>query len=220
MTAGKGWALARLVMAFGTLWALVVQFRKVKHEPDLTVGGFFSLFTNESNFLAAMALIAGGIWLWRGVPAPDWFDFARGALVTWLALTGIVFIALIVDPDRRFTYHINEPSDQLHKVMPLFLLADWLLYPPRRAIRQLTSLWWTVPPIAFCAYSLIRGPLVNWYPYDFLDPDEQGGYGGVALYVAGIVVGFLLFSALVVWLGNTVRARRALRDEVAPQYSA
>lgn len=208
MTANRGWALARLAMAAGTLWALVAQFRKVEVDPDLTVGGYFSLFTNESNFLVALALIAGGIWLWRGQIAPDWFDFARGALVTWLALTGIVFMALLADPDLRFTYHIDEPSDLLHKAMPVFLLVDWLLYPPRRPIRMVTALWWTVPPLAFCAYSLIRGPLVDWYPYEFLDPGEQGGYLGVALIVVGMAIGFLLFGALAVWLGNTMRARR------------
>jgi hypothetical protein len=124
MTGTRVWALFRLVMAVGTLWALLVQFGKVDADPELTVGGFLSLFTNESNFLAALSLIVGGIWLWRGQGSPDWFDFARGALVTWLALTGIVFLVLLADPELRFKYHINEPSDQLHKAMPLFLLVD------------------------------------------------------------------------------------------------
>jgi hypothetical protein len=209
MTVSRVWAMLRLVMAAGTLWALVEQFGKVDADPELTVGGFFSLFTNESNFLAAMVLIAGGLWLWRGEGGPPWFDFVRGAMVTWLALTGIVFMVLLVDPELRFRYHIDEPSDQLHKVMPVFLLVGWLLYPPRHPIRVVNALWWTVPPLAFCAYSLIRGPMVDWYPYDFLDPDEQGGYLGVSLYVLGMTIGFLLFSALVLWLGNTMCARRA-----------
>jgi hypothetical protein len=220
MTGKRVWALFRLVMAVGTLWALLVQFGKVDADPELTVGGFLSLFTNESNFLAALSLIVGGIWMWRGQESPDWFDFARGALVTWLALTGIVFLVLLADPELRFKYHINEPSDQLHKAMPLFLLVDWLVFPPRKAFRWKTALWWTVPPLAFCAYSLIRGRWVDWYPYDFLDPREQGGYGGVALYVVGMSLGFLLFSALVVWLGNTMAARRVASVEVVPQYSA
>ena len=43
-----------------------------------------------------------------------------------------------------------------------------------------------------------------WYPYDFIDPGEVGGYGGVALYSLGITAGFLAV-ALVVILGSNHR---------------
>lgn len=210
------WAVVRIAMALGTLVALRVQFGKIDDEPDLTVAGFFSLFTNESNMLAVAVLLVGAALVFLNRDPPAWWDMLRGALVTWLALTGIVYIALISEPERRFAYSITEASDQLHKVMPLFLLLDWLLFPPRARLELRSAGVWTVPPILFCAYSLIRGPIVDWYPYDFLDPGEQGGYGGVALYVVGITIGFLLFSLAVIGMGNAMRRRRSDLPSVPP----
>jgi hypothetical protein len=41
-----------------------------------------------------------------------------------------------------------------------------------------------------------------WYPYPFLDLDEAGGYGAVALYSLGIAVGIAVFGAIVVLLSR------------------
>jgi len=67
-------------------------------------------------------------------------------------------------------------------------------------------------PLAYLVYSLVRGPIVGWYPYPFLDPGKVGGYPGVALYAVGITLGFFLFVWLIVALGQRVR----LRVEAAP----
>jgi hypothetical protein len=37
--------------------------------------------------------------------------------------------------------------------------------------------------VIYCAYSLIRGPIVHWRPYPFLDPDEAGGYLGLFAWI-------------------------------------
>ncbi|CAM3941437.1 hypothetical protein BALU111458_07600 [Bacillus luti] len=47
----------------------------------------------------------------------------------------------------------------------------------------------------------MRGPLVNWYPYPFLDP-RIGGYGRVFLYSIGIAVVIGAICILVRFLGN------------------
>ncbi len=67
------------------------------------------------------------------------------------------------------------------------------------------ALIWLVYPLLFAVYSLIRGPIVGWYPYPFLDPAHVGGYGVVALYCPGIAAGTLLCTWLVVTVGGTLR---------------
>ena len=85
------------------------------------------------------------------------------------------------------------------------ILVDWLVLPPLSRIGFRRALVWTIYPLAFCGYTLIRGPIVDWYPYSFLDPAESGGWGGVSLYVLVIIAGFLLFSAVVIALGRVSR---------------
>jgi hypothetical protein len=66
-------------------------------------------------------------------------------------------------------------------------------------------------PMLYLVYSLIRGPIVDWYRYPFLDPDEAGGYLGVALYSVGITVGIGLFSWIIAALASENPIRRLQR---------
>jgi len=49
---------------------------------------------------------------------------------------------------------------------------------------------------------LARGAIVGWYPYPFLNPANVGGYGGVAAYVIGIMVVFVVAAGSLFTLGN------------------
>ena len=66
----------------------------------------------------------------------------------------------------------------LHRLMPVVMALDWLLAPPSRRLAFRQCLWWMIYPLLYLVYSLIRGPIVDWYPYPFLDPDESAGTPG------------------------------------------
>lgn len=63
-------------------------------------------------------------------------------------------------------------------------------------------------PLAYVVYSLARGASIGWYPYPFLNPAIVGGYGGVALYVVGIIATFLAAA----WGLRWCALRRAAHD--------
>ena len=50
---------------------------------------------------------------------------------------------------------------------------------------------------------MIRGVIVEWYPYPFLNPAQGAGYGGVAVYVIAIAAFILLVGAGIIALSNT-----------------
>ena len=58
----------------------------------------------------------------------------------------------------------------LHYVMPVVVVAGWL----RRPVRTQRGATGWLPvlafPLAYVAYVLVRGAMVGWYPYPFLDP--------------------------------------------------
>jgi hypothetical protein len=203
------------------LVALSVQFRGALHDPEKTAADYFSEFTTQSNLLAAVVLGAGGWHLWTGQQAGRRWETLRGATVTYMALTGIVFYFLVAGTREAAgpTYYHEWASHILHRVIPVALLVDWLVLPPLFRLRYRTALAWTVYPLLYCAYSLVRGPVADWYPYNFLDPAE-GGYGEVAVYVVAIFIGFLVFSMLVVTIGNAVREWWARRAPVAVEGAA
>jgi hypothetical protein len=152
-----------------------------------SLGNFFSYFTIESNLLAIVVLLAGGL----AAPHGRGWVYLRGAATLFIVITGIVYAALLAHAEVGLT--AAWINDTLHRVIPLVLLADWLLFPPWAAIGYRAALGWLAGPLAYFGYSLIRGPVVHWYPYPFLDPRHPGGYGRVALYavVLAVVMGLL-----------------------------
>ncbi len=97
----------------------------------------------------------------------------------------------------------------LHFVMPVVIVCDWLVDPPRHALPA-TAVWsWLLFPFVYLIYSAVRGAIVLWYPYPFLGPAHSGGYGGVAVTVIAIAAGFVAVSFIALFLGNR-RRRTAL----------
>ncbi|WP_146147463.1 Pr6Pr family membrane protein [Prauserella shujinwangii] len=150
----------------------------------------YSYFTIESNLFAALVLLAGAF---RPVPAP-----VRGAAVLYLVTTGIVYAVLLRGVDVQTPEFANFA---LHSAMPLLVAVDWLADPPRTRLRGGHVLWWLVFPLAYVAYTLVRGSVVGWYPYPFLDP-AQGGYGQVAAMSLFVACTIGVLAVVVAGVGN------------------
>ncbi len=185
--------------------AVTAQLVLMLDRPDSNIANFFSFFTIQSNIIAAFVLLASGVMGLRGAETSRRWDIARGGAVSWMATSGIVFAALLsgMDVDLQLT----EPwvDTVLHQVMPVVVVADWLIAPPRNRLTVRSGLVWILYPALYAAYSLIRGAMVDWYPYPFLDPRGEDGYLEVAAYSAGIAVMFVVLIWLVVTLGNAAR---------------
>ena len=179
---------------------------------------FFSYFTILSNLFAAVVLLLGVGWYGRDGARVDAagggarVDSVRGAAVVYLATTGITFAVLLRDLAEQVQTTTPWVDTVLHRMMPLVVVLDWLIDPPRHRLEPRRVWWWLLFPLLYLPYTLLRGPVVNWYPYPFLDPRPHG-YGAVAVASAGVAVGVVVLSLLTVAVGNRVRA---LRDRPAP----
>lgn len=85
--------------------------------------------------------------------------------------------------------------------MPIAMILDWVLNPPTKEIKWKHAVSWLLFPLLYVIYSLIRGALINWYPYPFLDP-RIDGYGRGFLYSVGIAIVIGFICVLVKALGN------------------
>ena len=132
------------------------------------------------------------------------FDLVRGAAVVYMSVTGIVFTLLLSNTDVDTA--IPWVNTVVHQLMPIVIVADWLLDPPADRLTTRQGLLWLTFPLAWLAYTLIRGSLTGLYPYPFLNP-ANGGYGSVAIYIVAILVGMTAFIAVVVWVGNALGSR-------------
>jgi hypothetical protein len=196
-------AVLRVAFAALAVVAILAQMLDLADRGVLNPVNFFSYFTIESNLIAVAALLWAAA-AWRGGPHPR-LDFFRGAATTYMTVTFVVFALLLADTDVDTA--IVWVDRVLHRVIPIVLMADWLIDPPAVRIDLRRAWWWITYPLAWVVYTMIRGAMVDTYPYPFLDPDN-GGYGAVLGYSAAILIGMLLFIYAIVRIGNAMAARR------------
>jgi hypothetical protein len=193
----------RTVFAVLGIVAIAVQAGELSGRGALNPGNFFSFFTIQSNLIAAGVLLIGAI-RWQTDRSPA-LDFVRGGAVVYMTVTGIVFFLLLRNTDVDTA--VPWVNSVVHEVMPAVIVADWLIDPPAARISLWKGLLWLAYPLAWIVYTLIRGAILNWYPYPFVNP-ANGGYGAVALASAAIAVFAAALCLAVAAVGNALRARR------------
>lgn len=222
------WSIARLVMAAAIVAAVVTQLMKsvtttVELGRDLatTIANFFSFFTILSNLIAAAVLVWAAISFWRRrtgtSPESAPLAAALACASTYMIITGIVYNTLLRQIVlEQGSLPVPWSNEVLHLIGPLFLLIDVIVGPARRALPWRAVGIVLVFPLAWTAYTLVRGPLVVnpvtgdpwWYPYPFLNPHGPGGWPSVAIYVVVISIAFVVVGALVVWAGRRRNTER------------
>lgn len=200
----RRWLLSgyRALLAGLTLSALLYQFSYSSQRVGFNPVNFWAYFTNLSNLLAAAVFIWGAI---RPMaPASAARDFWRGGALLCMTLTGAVFSLLLSALEVRVLPGVNIV---VHYVMPVGVLADWLLDPAQARQKLRAGLRWLAFPVAYGVVTLIRGHFVDWYPYPFLSPAKIG-YGGVAVYAVCILAGLVVLIWGLVALSNLRRKAR------------
>ena len=170
---------------------------------------FASYFTILSNVVVVVVLAA----LWRGRigPTPVWRTLRMDSLVM-ITVTGLVFaVVLAPTADLQGLQYVTNTLE--HYVTPLLTVLTFLVWGPRGWLRLGTVFTALVIPIIWLAYTLLRGAVVDSYPYSFLNVAEFG-LGRVLLNVAGVVLlGVVL--GLVFWGLDRLLSRRSAHSDVS-----
>lgn len=159
---------------------------------------YFGFFTVLTNTLVAVVLT------WELTPresaARHWFlrPSVRSGIAVSIAVVGLAYNLLL--------RHLWQPEgwqfvadELLHDVMPLMYIAYWWLCVPKGSLRLRHVGLWTIYPLAYFAYVLLRGDLLAAYPYPFIDVANLG-YPQVLINAGGILAGFLGIALVLVGL--------------------
>jgi hypothetical protein len=195
-------ALLRAAMAIAIVVAVAYQVGKDVGQAGFSVTDYFSYFTELSNLFAAAVLLCCAL---PRAERSRTVEMLRGASVTYMLTTGIVYAVLL-------SGHAQYPwvNTIVHRVSPVFVALDWIADPPRVRLELRRTIVWLAFPIVYIVYTLIRGAIVDWYPYFFVNPHHHGGYLFVAGGTIGVGAGIIALIAATTWVGN----RRSERGSV------
>jgi hypothetical protein len=159
----------------------------------------FSYFTIHSTFLFILAVLLAMLHTTVNGTEPVWLTVFRAVATTYMVVSGTVFGVLLANAELfGHLFLVPLSSKVLHFVLPVYAVADFLLGPYRHRLRWSTVWVAMIFPALWAVYTLIRGRMVGWYPYFFLDPRLVGGYHAVGMYALGVSVLILLVALSVV----------------------
>jgi hypothetical protein len=161
---------------------------------DFVFWNFFGYFTIQNNLIGAAALLAATGF--TGLARPLWVEYLRACAATYLVIVVTVYWTLLAPGSDESPWMWTNVV--VHLVSGVALLVDWLVEGPRSRL-PLRTVWVVMAyPSVWLIVVLVRGATDGWFPYPFLDP--ANGYASIAvviagIFVAGLVLGGLLFSA-------------------------
>jgi hypothetical protein len=208
----RGWFGSTALVGF---LALTIQLIMISSYPDRhfasasgRVANELFFFTIQSNLIIAVTTLLLAIRLTRTSPV---FRVFRLAGLVGIAITALVYHTVLAGIVRLTGWWVVT-NQFLHSVLPAMAIVGWLLFGPRRFSSWKLAVLSLAYPALWLVITMIRGPLVNWYPYPFINVSHLG-YPRVLLNSLVLAVLFLLVGAVVTgmdgWL--TRRGDRAAR---------
>jgi hypothetical protein len=166
----------------------------------LAAWALLRFFTITTNLAVAMVLTGVAAGLGRAATPRRLAGLSLSIL-----LVGIVFRVLLegVAPGGSGLGNLL-----LHRATPILVPVYWLVFVPKGRLRVADPLIWTLYPLAYLLYALVRGGLDGRYPYPFLDVSRIG-WNRMAINALVIGAGFLA-TGYFAWAVDRIAGRRHL----------
>jgi hypothetical protein len=170
-----------------------------------TLVWFWTYLTHLVTVCLALIYLAG-VTEWRAL---DWFrrpSVQTGALAYILVVA--VYYVVMIEPAYPGVGISAVATWLLHKIGPAMFLIWWAYTVPHGQLKYRQVGLMILPAVPYAAWVLIRGAIVNDYPYAIFDP-ANGGYGPVALGLALVVLAMVAVAMLFVFIDGLLAPRTA-----------
>ncbi len=174
---------------------------------------YFAYFSIVSAIVAGALLLVSAFYLATDRAETKFLNIARLSLAAAMVIVGVVYHALLADAandvrDGDYAWPVL-PNEIIHTYAPILIAIEYVIALRSPTLRLRAALWVMVFPLAWLGFSIVRGLATNWWPYWFINPNEEGGVGSVLMYVAAITLFFIamgyLLHGLRLQLGKLVK---------------
>lgn len=182
-----------LVVLVGLVVQLVVAARATDAHFQSVAGRLFNVFcyfTIQSNLIVGVTSLL--LALDPNRTSTVFRVFRLDGLVA-ITVTFVVFHVALADlQDLQGSAKLADFL--LHTASPILCVLGWLLFGPRHHSGSRLVTLALIFPLCWLAFTLARGPIVDFYPYPFLDVRDHG----YPLVLLNCVIVGLLFVTLAV----------------------
>jgi hypothetical protein len=171
-----------------------------------SISNFFSYFTILSNLLVALSLTVVILDPKTKIGKIFSLSTTSSAIALYILIVGLVYNLVlrgIWDPKGWQLVADNL----LHVAVPVLYFIYWLIFIPKGTLNWKDGIAWTYFPLAYLAYSLIRGHFTAWYPYPFLNVIELG-YQQVFINAVFVVIAFVILSSLMIGFNKVMKRKK------------
>ena len=116
----------------------------------------------------------------------------RGAVTLYTTVTFLVFAILIAPTYQPEGLYILT-SFITHYLIPIGFIFDWFLTETDVQYKYSFGLYWTIYPLIYLIYTLVRGYFTGFYPYTFLDLNS--------ISIIRLIINVIFLIALFLLLG-------------------
>ena len=146
----------------------------------------------------------------------SWKPRPEGLFVFCIAVTGIVYATMLAPEDIAAGKFLTFENLVLHYTGPSMVILDWLLFSPKGTFRPSDPVLWLLAPLGYFGYILVRSTLAgnigttdSPFPYGFIDPAVQGGWGEMFWGVAFIAIGMAILGYAIYTVDWLLRRKSA-----------
>jgi hypothetical protein len=158
--------------------------------PDRVID-VFCYFTIQSNIIVGIA----SLFFVLKKSTKTFEKVLRLDALVCITVTGAIYHLLLGPKEHLHGFSVYT-NQIVHTAVPLLYILGWLLFMPR-GNTSVRNIWFAVIfPICWAIFAMIRGALIHYYPYDFMDVRDLG-YAKALINMAVITVFFfaLFFGA-------------------------
>lgn len=163
---------------------------------------YLSFFTILTNILVAVCCIF--MLSWNQTRWGIFFNKASTAtaIATYILVVGLIYnVALRGLVSQKGWDRVAD--ELLHVATPVLFLVFWFVFVNKRQLAYKNALNWLAYPLAYVVFIIIRGYLIQKYPYPFIDAVKIG-YPNALLNTAIILIIFYLLSLLFIFISKQI----------------
>lgn len=170
---------------------------------------FFSYFTVSTNIIVTVMFTSIAFFAASRFGSFLSRSTTQSAITSYISIVGIVYSLFLRNVWAPVGW--NAVADHaLHDVMPILSVLYWLIFAAKGDISWADPIKWLAYPLVYISYSLVRGALVAWYPYWFVDVTRLG-YPSALINTGVVFIAFAVVGSIYAAIAK-VMSRTAIAD--------